>query len=191
MQVVSAALQFHDVEHSLIYGSLLGAINAHDINPREVDNDFVIPHDFVPSPGVIAHLRSRGFVIFKEGIYRVCRLGTGNGKMEKRPPYEIAYFPYTDLYPARYRPVFVEPTFMNTSLTNWNVTLARVRDKWLPVPVREFSRPFLTLKYGKNYRDPDNHKTLDDDTWKQEIRRMEKHKYSTWSRRRQQRGALQ
>ena len=173
MRAVSAVLDALHVEHSLIYGSLLGALNFHDINPREVDNDFVVPHDFKLSLNVMSSFHDRGFHIFKDGIFRICRLKTENEKTSSHSPFSRAYFPYTDVYPAHYRPVFIEPTFMRTALATWNLTKTRVRDSWLPVPVHTFAHSFLILKYGSAYKNPENQKTFVGDKWKQRVREKE------------------
>lgn len=177
MRTVSSVLEQLHVEHALIYGSLLGALNLHNINPREVDNDFVVPHDFILSDDVEARFRQRGMVIFKTDIYRACRVrSSGEPWDASRPPFGsvAGYFPYTDIYPAWFHPTFVEPTFGRTDLRSWNVTRARVRNALLPVPVDEFATAFLTLKYGRSYREPNNRKGALEDAWKNAVRAEER-----------------
>ena len=182
MKSTDAILKRNEIEHSIVYGSLLGAVNFHDINPREVDNDFVVPFNFSITNELFADFKEAGLLLFKYGIFRVCRRAVGATlKNDDHPPWFRTgnhYTPYSDLYPTRFLPTFYEPSFGETYLKGWSTTQIRVRNTFISSPNVEFRTRFLRLKYGNSYMNPNNHKEELDDKWKQKIR----HRQQKWSR---------
>lgn len=96
MQRVVSAFNECDVKYVLGYGSLLGAIRDHSINPNEIDNDFIVDQHFEITYCLRTALYARGLHIFKDGIYRICEQGSSTGEGPRHP---ITYKVYSDLYP--------------------------------------------------------------------------------------------
>lgn len=175
MVSVHSILASRGIEHAIMYGSLLGAVNFRDINPREVDNDFVVPSHFKVDETLQRDFRAKGWVVFKMGeIFRVCRSrnDSGGGDYDARPPWIARYIPYTDMYPTRFRPTFFEPTWGRKPLSDWAISHARVRDATIPAPVWNFTQKVLLLKYGRGYTDPHNKEHEDANKWKVTARRL-------------------
>ena len=46
LRLVDAILTAHRIEHSIFFGTLIGALRNRDMNLHEIDNDFVVTLNF-------------------------------------------------------------------------------------------------------------------------------------------------
>ena len=163
-----------------MYGSLLGAIVYQDINPREVDNDFVIPHNFshyVRKFHLDKKFHEHNLTLFRDNIYRVCRTRRYDEKTYNDAPWVSKYIPYSDLYPTQFKP-YREPTFGNMSETTWSTRKIRIRNREIMAPSTQFTTELLLRKYGPHFANKNNLIRDPMNLWKvkahQEYRRQSK-----------------
>jgi len=91
---VIEAFREANITYALYAGTLIGALRGRP-NEYEVDNDILIPSQFVLTEQIRYMFYKRGLHIFKSSIYRICNLG----KMDQpRNPWSGTYSTYTDLY---------------------------------------------------------------------------------------------
>ena len=71
---VHSILQAIDPEHFIIHGTLLGAVRDADVIPWEADVDIAVQH-LVYNKWKIwkSAFESRGYIVFKQGILRICK----------------------------------------------------------------------------------------------------------------------
>lgn len=88
---VHAALNSCKQSHYAIFGTLIGVLRDHGMNPAENDNDIGL---FEPlRASCVRELRDRGMVVFESVVTRVCRKCTARCA---RGPNDV--FAYNDLY---------------------------------------------------------------------------------------------
>ena len=96
---VHAVMKGMNLEHFIMYGTLLGAHRDHDVIPWETDLDIVLnasTYDQWESTWKNA-LWSRGYIVFRYDILRVCKVSKKQ-QLDKAPWHKGGWFPYIDIY---------------------------------------------------------------------------------------------
>merc|ERR1712096_138291 len=142
----------NNITHSLAYGSLIGAIRDHTMNPYEVDNDIMLTTSTLP-PGVFQSLFDRGYIMFKHDvgdpkyientIWAMCKYS--KVKREALGPWNATnYFPYTDVYPISFI-----GSYTGVHWIDQRVKKVDFADTFMYVPVDEkFIDQWMTARYG-------------------------------------------
>lgn len=170
MRTIDSLLSKYHIQHSLMYGSLLGAVVYRDINPREVDNDFVVPHNFtgyIETLGLERKFNELNLTLFRDNIYRVCRTRTNDSPTYDYAPWNGDYIPYSDLYPTNFHPYY-EPTFGRVH-EFWSTRRIRVRHHNIMAPNRIFTMRLLHMKYGHHFASANNRVNEKDNLWKAHV----------------------
>jgi len=126
--------------HWVDYGTLLGAIRSHSMNPYEVDNDVTIPR--LLNARCRDSIRISRLTIVSESTtngYRLCRTRRGRIPIEGHSPFQ-SYFPYTDIYIANNTSKIVRVPFGST---------------YMYAPVN--ASAYLQKLYGPRWMSPPNH----------------------------------
>jgi len=148
-QLKSVTIALNETDYYISFGSLIGIMRDHDINPSEVDNDIVVHDEWKPSQKFKQKIWNDGLIIFFSGIYRVCtfsKKNTLNGA-----PWGKEYGIYTDIYNMipNVRPRLHLPIYKG----KMEYEFVKIRDIYVRIPRKDISKQLLTLGYG-DWRNP-------------------------------------
>lgn len=94
---VVSSLNMSSITYSLYAGTLIGLFRDNNINPLEVDNDLIVPENFISTEDIRYIFFQHGLHFFKDGIYRACNIGEGSHISPWDGDYND-YTTYTDFY---------------------------------------------------------------------------------------------
>lgn len=92
-------LDRHNMSYIVTYGTLIGVMRDHSMNPFEVDNDILLLDDPVPySQALYQDLYDHGLIMIHHEVFRICRRRKRGPRDNNWDPwYPLYYYPYTDL----------------------------------------------------------------------------------------------
>ena len=132
----------------LSYGTLIGALRDHGMNPYELDNDLLLLSNSLPHSCKQA-LYDQGLAVFMHGgVWRVCPIA--KQRSDSYPPwYSVPSFNFTDVYPLE---------FQQKDCAARGVRFHSLRHKTIPflgrqVLIPEDAEAYLTAYFG-DWRHP-------------------------------------
>ena len=99
---VTDSLRSQNVTYYIHFGTLIGSVRDQDIIPWETDIDIVVPDlSFTQIIQILkSPLRDKGYVIFKNGIVRICK--RSRRTLKNVAPWNKIWFAYVDLYTEKF-----------------------------------------------------------------------------------------
>ena len=163
MKIITKALG--ETKYYITYGSLLGIMRDHDINPYEVDNDIAVPEIWKPSQEFKKIIwKKGGLIAFRHDIWRVCEYSDTDNL--RSSPWGVDYGIYTDFYnlipnkvrPHPSKPIYRKPMFYE---------MVQLRDISVRIPRKDITKEWLRIAYGNWHSS-----VKKEDRWKWNVQHM-------------------
>ncbi len=146
-----------NLQYALYGGTLIGALRVNGMNANEVDNDLLVPSEFKLTESIRRVFFGNALHIFKDGIYRICNIGSMVPSKRIWDDQNSQYCLYTDMYP--FLPYMHCDSHIESSNNVIHITgyeKVKIADFEATMPNLLQAEQCLTARYGqwrKEYKD--------------------------------------